>query len=132
MPFFNKLLINKGFSLHSFILARLLMNRLQEQPSGGHVRGFLERLPIKFESFYDEYYGEAIERIKSLSGGFSQLAMDVLLFVSHAKRPLRVAELQHALAVVPGQTSAVKHESYLTPMEPLVGYCTGLVEIDTQ
>jgi ankyrin repeat protein len=108
------------------------MNRLQEQPSIGHVRGVLKQVPTKLEDFYDDYYGEAIGRINKLPGGFSQLAMDVLLFVSRARRPLQAAELQHALAVVPGQTSAAEHESYLTPMEPLIGHCAGLAEIDSQ
>jgi len=40
------------------------MDRLQEQISGGWVRNVLKGLPIEPEEFYNEFYGEAIERIK--------------------------------------------------------------------
>ena len=108
------------------------MNRLQEQPSGGYVRDVLKGLPIDPEEFYNEFYREAIERIKKPSNHFSRLAMNVLAWISRAQRPLKEVELRHALAVMPGQKYADEHKNYLTPMGPLVGCCAGLVEIDTQ
>ena len=120
------------FSLSSFILARLLMDRLQEQTSGGCVRDVLKGLAIEPEEFYNEFYSEAIERIKKPSNPFSRLAINVLAWISRAQRPLQEVELQHALAVIPGKKSANEHKGHLTPMGPLVGCCAGLVEIDTQ
>jgi hypothetical protein len=108
------------------------MDRLQEQISGGWVRNVLKGLPIEPEEFYNEFYGEAIERIKKPSNHFSRLAINVLAWISRAQRPLQKVELQHALAVIPGKKSANEHKGYLTPMGPLVGCCAGLVEIDTQ
>jgi hypothetical protein len=58
--------------------------------------------------------------------------MNALAWISRAQRPLKEVELQHALAVIPSQKYADEHKSHLTPMGPLVGYCAGLVEIDTQ
>jgi hypothetical protein len=60
------------------------MDRLQEQTSGGCVRNVLKGMPIEPEEFYDEFYGEAIERIKKPSNHFSRLAINVLAWISRA------------------------------------------------
>ena len=44
-------------------------------------------------------YTETLSRIKALDGSRSQLGMQVLMWVSHAERPLHVDELCHALGV---------------------------------
>jgi len=44
-------------------------------------------------------YAATLSRIKSLQRGRSKLGMEVLMWVSHAERPLHVDELRHALGV---------------------------------
>ena len=44
-------------------------------------------------------YAATLSRIVALEGGGSKLGMEVLMWVSHAERPLQVNELCHALGV---------------------------------
>jgi len=50
---------------------------------------------VDLNSVYDQTLG----RIKDQKGDRSRLGMEVLMWVSHAERPLRIDELCHALAV---------------------------------
>ena len=47
-------------------------------------------------------YAATLSRIRAQGGGGSKLGMDVLMWVSHAERPLRADELCHALGVEEG------------------------------
>ena len=49
-------------------------------------------------------YDETLRRIKEQGGDRSRLGMEVLMWTSHAERPLRIDELCHALAVEVGLT----------------------------
>ena len=51
---------------------------------------------VDLNSVYDQTLG----RIKDQKGDRSRLGMEVLMWVSHAERPLRIDELCHALAVM--------------------------------
>ena len=44
-------------------------------------------------------YAATLSRIMALDGGGSNLGMEVLMWVSHAERPLHVDELCHALGI---------------------------------
>ena len=44
-------------------------------------------------------YTATLSRIRALEGSGSKLGMEVLMWVSHAKRPLHINELCHALGV---------------------------------
>ena len=48
----------------------------------------------------DSVYGQTLQRIREQRGDRSRLGMEVLMWVSHAERPLRIDELCHALAAV--------------------------------
>jgi len=50
----------------------------------------------KGEGLGDAYTG-TLSRMKAQPGGRSKLGMEVLMWVSHAERPLHVNELCHAL-----------------------------------
>ena len=52
----------------------------------------------------DKAYKDVIERINRQQPGFRQLAEKVLSWITCAKRPLTASELQHALAVVVGDS----------------------------
>ena len=84
----------------------------------------LERLPEKL----NESFEEAIERIESQSSEYASLVRRVISWIFYAKRPLKIFELQEALAVEPGDLhldrSGVHDPGLLTNI------CCGLVSID--
>lgn len=59
-----------------------------------------------------------------------EMAIDVLLWISSALRPLKVAELEHALAVEIG--GPFLDRDNLCPIEELVSVCAGLVTVDQE
>ncbi len=75
-------------------------------------------------------YDEAMHRIYSQPTEDVALAKRVLSWVSCAKRPLKVLELQHALAVEPGAIEI--DEEALTEEDLFVSVCAGLVTIEKE
>jgi hypothetical protein len=75
-------------------------------------------------------YGQAMKRINSQEEDCRALAHKVLSWVTHAKRPLTVVELQHALAVRPGTTEL--DEGFIPEVEDLLSVCAGLTTTDVQ
>jgi hypothetical protein len=57
-----------------------------------------------------------------------ELGLKVLLWTSHALRPLGINELQHALAVEPDDGDY--EEDAITSTALIVGSCAGLVMLD--
>ena len=76
----------------------------------------------------DNVYDETLRRIKEQNGGRSRLGMEVLMWVSHAGRPLRIDEICHALAVEIGATDLDLEN--VRPQSTVLGSCLGLVIID--
>ena len=86
----------------------------------------LERLP----NGIDDTYTEAWNRISAQSPEQSELGKKVLSWVIHATRPLRISEIQEALAIEEG-------DEWLDPKglldaAQLTSYCAGLVIINEQ
>lgn len=75
-----------------------------------------------------EAYKQAMDRIGTQAAGFSSLAKHALSWITCAKRPLKISELRHALAVDLG-ASIVDAES-LPETDDIVSVCGGLVIID--
>ena len=75
-------------------------------------------------------YEETLERIRRQPSSRTQLAMEVLLWTSFSRRPLKVDELQHALAITP-QTQIFDKDRIRTP-KVLLDVCGGLVTIEKQ
>jgi hypothetical protein len=71
-----------------------------------------------------------MERIKQQGGSDENLAKNVLLWVAQARRPLSVAELQHALAVLPGIKEM--DADYVTDEDVLISVCAGVVVVDEE
>jgi hypothetical protein len=109
-----------------FLLARLHTDSLVGLPNRAAVLGALERLPTEIHGAYDI----AMERIKQQGQSDETLAKNVLLWVAQARRPLSVAELQHALAVLPGMKEM--DANHVTDEDILISVCAGLVIIDEQ
>ena len=77
-----------------------------------------------------DVYDATISRIKAQDGDKSRLGMAVLMWISHAERPLQADELCHALAVELGSTD---FDSRNVPsMSTLVGCCQGLIVVDKE
>ena len=77
----------------------------------------------------DNVYDQTLRRIKEQRGGRSRLGMEVLMWVSHAERPLRIDELCHALAVEMGTTDL--DPDNIRPQGTVLGSCFGLAVVDS-
>ncbi|KAH0537365.1 hypothetical protein FGG08_005844 [Glutinoglossum americanum] len=110
-----------------FLLAQLHLDSLTDKTSPKAIKNALKRLP-KGSDALDIAYDEALERINGQQSGFRELAGQVLSWVTYARRPLTVPELQHALAVEPGELEL--DEENLSDIEELVSACAGLVTVD--
>ena len=107
-------------------MAQLHLRSLAEKYNKRDVRLALHSLPEKL----DDTYAAAIERISSQGKGDVQLAKRTLMWISCAKRPLSIIELQHALAIEPG-AKELNPESF-PDKDVIVDVCSGLVAIDRQ
>ena len=109
-----------------FLLARLYTDLLANIPTKRGVRKALERLP----SGIDDTYTEAWSRISAQSPEQSELGKKVLCWVIHATRPLRMSEIQEALAIEEGDE--VLDPEGLLDAAQLTSFCAGLVIINEQ
>jgi hypothetical protein len=107
-----------------FLLARLHMDSLAITTNRQHARRVLENLPSEVNATYDQ----TMKRIEGQVESDRELAEQILSWVTYARRPLSLPELQHALAVSPGMTEmnldAIVDEMILTSV------CAGLVLVD--
>ena len=78
----------------------------------------------------ENVYNQTLQRIREQRGDRSRLGMEVLMWVSHSKRPLRIDELRHALAADIESTD-LDHEN-LPPQDTVLGSCLGLVVVDEE
>lgn len=93
------------------------------------MRTALKSLPSGSNA-YDDAYKDAMIRIKGQLLDQKDLAWQVLSWITCAKRPLTMSELQHALAIELGETSL--DEDNLPQIEDMVSVCAGLVTVDEE
>ncbi|KAH6989799.1 hypothetical protein BKA56DRAFT_259996 [Ilyonectria sp. MPI-CAGE-AT-0026] len=112
-----------------FLLAQLRFNSLVGTTTPNQLRAALKQWSTNSEVLgaYDHAYDETMERIKAVPYQ-SELAMQVLSWITYTKMPLTSTELQHALAVKPGKPNL--DEDDLPEIEGMVSVCSGLVTID--
>lgn len=110
-----------------FLLTRLHLDSLRDKLRRKHVIQALKDLP-KGSDALNTAYKEAIERIDWQRKGCRDLAKRVLIWISHARRPLTTIELRQALAVELDETEI--DEGNLHEMEEIVSFCEGLVIVD--
>ena len=103
------------------------MNAIQSQQTKRDIKNALQKL-AKGEKELDKAYQQTMERIRSQEGGSKKLAERTLAWIIHAKRPLSMTELLHALAVRPHDTKL--DGDGLTSVEFLLSVCAGLVRLD--
>jgi len=78
----------------------------------------------------DCVYAQTLQRIREQKGDRSRLGMEVLMWVSHSERPLRIEELCHALAVE-SQSTDLDFEN-IRQQEIVLGSCLGLAVVDKE
>lgn len=115
--------------LNRFLLAQLHFDSLTDRTSPKAIKVALENLP-RGSYALDIAYDEAMKRINNQKTGFRNLAELVLSWITYAKRPLTMAELQCALAVEPNETKLDKDN--LSDIEEIVSVCEGLVTVDEE
>ncbi|KAI3545393.1 hypothetical protein CSPX01_05037, partial [Colletotrichum filicis] len=79
---------------------------------------------------YSAVYDEAMKRIESQPSEHIELAFNILSWITGAKRPLEVRELQHALAVE--EDGVEIDQDNITPVETMVSVCAGLITVNDQ
>ena len=78
----------------------------------------------------DTVYAQTLQRIREQRGDLSRLGMEVLMWVSHAERPLRIDELCHAPAV-DLQSTDLDPEN-IPPQDTVIESCLGLAVVDAE
>ena len=111
--------------LHSFNLVRLQMDHIRDLSTAGELRAALSALPMREEDFY----GQSIMRIRDNSAQ-RERAMNVLSWVLRARRPMKLHEIIHAVAILPDRSSVKSYLDFVPPLEDLVDSCEGLVLIN--
>lgn len=80
----------------------------------------------------NDAFEETLQRIQKQPDGRRRLGMNTLMWISHARRPLRVMELGQALAInlKPGETFS--NSKYWQSQKMMVTSCLGLVVVDEE
>lgn len=109
-----------------FLLAVLHINLLAGEDNKRDFLKALRNLPIEIDDTYDQ----AMLRIEDQTRQQIKRAEQVLSWITLAERPLTVKEMQHALAIEPGDTFL--DEDALPEEDLMVSVCAGLVVVDKQ
>ena len=105
------------------------MQSLTDKFDARKIKDALARLPRgSGSSATDTAYSDTIKRINSQEEGFQKLAFNVLSWVTLARRPLSVRELQYAISIETGDTNIA--EDNLVDEDTMTSACAGLVVID--
>ncbi len=121
-----------------FLLAILLFQSLRDKATPKAVKKALEQLQKQNTAVGENQklqvlnraYDEAMERIEGQMPGLRDLAKRVLSWITCARVPLKVLELQHALAVEFDEDEL--DEENLHDPGVMVSVCAGLVTVDDE
>ncbi len=119
-----------------FLLAPIYLNSLHECMTRNEVRSALEMFPEQVQGQGDDRngevlaraYDEAMRRIHGQRPRLKELAMEVLSWITFAKRQLTTSELQHALATKTGNPK-LDHGD-LPHIVDIVSACARIVIVD--
>ena len=109
----------------SFLLVSLNMKAIPGEATLTRRRKKLDMM-IKGDDLGNAY-AATLSRIKVSEGGKSTLGMEVLMWVSHAKRPLHVNELCHALGVEGSEDLATRN---IPKIVTLLAFTLGFVTVE--
>lgn len=121
---------------HRFLLAQLYLELLRDKINVKEIRQELQAFKTDARGRSEDEkskalthaYDKAIERINEQSLQMKRLAMNVLLWVTFAKRALTTSELRHALATKQGMTTIDDED--LSNLGDMGRVCVGLVTVD--
>ncbi|KAJ6438029.1 putative AC9 transposase [Purpureocillium lavendulum] len=119
-----------------FLLAPIYLISLQDCITPNEIRSSLELFPKHVQGQGDDRkvevlaraYDEAMRRIHGQRPRLKELAMEVLSWITFAKRQLTTSELQHALATKTGKPELDRGD--LPHIGDMVSVCAGLVTVD--
>ncbi|KAL3301367.1 ankyrin repeat protein [Colletotrichum asianum] len=114
-----------------FLLAQLCLDSLKDQTSMREIRIALAAFKQQNGPHaLDHAYDQAVGRIRSQPRNLHQLATKFICWITHAIEPLTISELQHALAVEPGDTDL--DFSGWRGADVILSVCAGLVTVDDE
>lgn len=121
-----------------FLLAKIYASSLEDKLTPKAVRatlGYFREQGIRSSTDEDEKlqalsqaYDQAMERIQNQRQGCRELAQKALLWIVHTSKPLKTAELVHALAI--DETRLLLEEDNIPELEDIISVCHGLVTVD--
>lgn len=106
-------------------MAKLHLDDVLSQDTPGAMRDALNRLPHDLQAAFEK----SLDRIKQQPETRRVRAMNALMWVSHARRPLSMLQLGTALAIKPGQTVPPTTD-YVPDRRIILESCHGLLETD--
>lgn len=112
-------------------MAVLQLDRILLERTATKIIKALQSLPTRLQDTYQK----TIARIQSQAEPDNTLGMIVLQWISHSKRPLKIDELRHALAVEWDDDEDLPQDfddGNLLDPESIVDVCAGLVVIEPQ
>ncbi|KAF5639627.1 ankyrin repeat [Fusarium sp. NRRL 52700] len=112
-----------------FLLAQLHFDSVSTKLTLKQIKAALNSLSSGPRA-YDIAYEKSMERIAGQKQSSRELAMQVLSWITCAKRVLTTLELQHALAVEENNTELDNENLYR--LEDMVSVCSGLVTVDEE
>lgn len=105
-----------------------MIDSVLDRTTEANIRADLQTLPTTLAEFYDFTLRVRLGKPGSAK---AQLAMATLLWVSHASRPLKLKELQHAVASTPGTVRRSDLQLVLDD-DLFMSSCLGLVTFDSE
>ncbi|KAK7052685.1 ANK-REP-region domain-containing protein [Favolaschia claudopus] len=109
-----------------FLLTKLRIDHLGAQPTVASLQEALKTLPSTLTAAYEV----TMTRINTNTEGFRMLAHKALMWVTHAVRPLSVAELCEAIAIDNADTCLNREK--VPEIRTILAICNGLVTIDKE
>ncbi|RSL80077.1 hypothetical protein CEP51_006860 [Fusarium floridanum] len=121
-----------------FLLAQIFLDSLDDKLTPKSIRNGLKDFRKQSQrpgedaksQALDYAYQQAMERINNQKPGLREIALQVLAWITCAKRPLTQLELQYALAVE--LDTLQLDEENLPDIQGTVSACCGLVTIDNE
>lgn len=110
----------------NFLLPSLQLDHILEQVTRADVRLALENL----SQTLDEAFRTSIDRISARPPARKVLAFRSMMWISHAKRPLEMTELQHALAIREESIGKDVDPDNIVPSRIILDSCSGLVQVE--
>ena len=111
--------------IHRFLLAELHTTVMEVQRSTQAIRDAMETLSGVLPKAYESLF----ERIRNKQPETdAHIAETVLKWVTYAKKPLSVREIQEAVVLSQGRTKL--DNACLTDVDDLMAFCIGLISVD--